>query len=98
MIRQEALLRLQGTLLARRQELNNLLAGELEYLHEFGAADATGDSADLAFEAGSDEMSSRLAELDARELDQVECVLTRSKQGTYGFCEGDSVQCPETRS
>jgi RNA polymerase-binding transcription factor len=96
MTRQEALLQLQKTLLTRKEELRKLLAGELAYLHDFKAADATGDSADLAFEAGSDEISSRLAELDARELDQVERVLTRSKQGTYGLCEGDSVQCQHT--
>jgi DnaK suppressor protein len=93
MTRQEALLRTQKTLLARRQELRELLAGELAYLHDFKAADATGDSADLAFAAGSDEMSSRLAEVDARELIQVERVLARLKQGTYGLCEGDSAQC-----
>jgi DnaK suppressor protein len=93
MTRQEALLRLQKTLLARREDLNNLLVGELAYLHDFNANDARGDSADLAFEAGSDEMSSRLAELDARELRRVERVLTRLKEGTYGLCEGDSAHC-----
>jgi DnaK suppressor protein len=93
MTRSEALLRLGETLLARREGLHNLLTGELAYLHDFSAADATGDSADLAFEAGSDEMSSRLAELDARELHQVERVLDRLKAGTYGLCEGDSVRC-----
>jgi DnaK suppressor protein len=93
MRRQDALLGLQLTLLARRKELRRLLADELAYLHDFNAADATGDSADLAFEAGSDEMSSRLAEVDARELIQVEQVLARLKVGTYGLCEGDGAIC-----
>ena len=48
MTRQESLLGLHQTLLARRKELSKLLADELAYLHDFKAADATGDSADLA--------------------------------------------------
>src|SRR5262245_58008751 len=51
------------------------------------SADSTGDSADAAFDAGSDEMSSQLAEFDARELTQIERALVRLKQGTYGLCE-----------
>ena len=93
MTRQEALLGLQLTLLARRKELRKLLADELAYLRDFHAADAGGDIADLAFGAGSDEMSSRLAELDACELIQVERVLARLKHGNYGLCEGDSPDC-----
>ena len=38
---------------------------------------ATGDSADEAFDNGSDELSSQLAALDARELTQMERALTR---------------------
>jgi DnaK suppressor protein len=93
MPRKDALLRLQTTLHKRREDLRKLLAGELAYLHDFKAADSFGDSADLAFEAGSDEMSSRLAELNARELIQVERVLAQLKKGTYGVCEGGSDYC-----
>jgi DnaK suppressor protein len=89
----DALLRLQKTLLARKEELRKLLADELASLHDFKAVDATGDIADLAFEGGSGEMASRLAEMDARELMQIEQVLTRLKRGTYGVCEGGSMQC-----
>jgi DnaK suppressor protein len=49
--------------------------------------DASGDSADVAFDSGSDEISSQLAELEARELNQIERALARLKQGTYGLCE-----------
>src|SRR5262249_11472357 len=44
---------------------------------------------DVAFETGSDEMTSQLAELEARELFQIERALERLKQGTYGVCEGE---------
>jgi len=87
MPRRNALLRLHENLLARGADLRKKLAGELANLRDFKAADATGDSADLAFEAGSDEMSSLLAELDNRELSQIDRALAHWNQGTYGICE-----------
>jgi DnaK suppressor protein len=59
--------------------------------------DSTGDCADVAFEAGSDEMASHLAELDARELGQIERALVKLKQGTYGQCEGCQQKIPVGR-
>jgi len=90
MARRDALLRLHQTLLARREHLRKKLAGELADLRDFKSADTTGDSCDVAFETGSDEMTSQLAELDARELHQIERALDRLKQGTYGICEGEN--------
>jgi DnaK suppressor protein len=87
MARSEALLRLHKTLLGRRTDLRRKLAGELDNLRNLKTADGTGDSADAAFESGSEEMASQLAELDARELSQIERALARLKQGTYGLCE-----------
>ena len=71
----------------RWRDLHEKLADELGNLCDFKAADHTGDSADVAFETSSDEMSSQLAELDAHELSQIERALARVKQGTYGVCE-----------
>src|SRR4051812_12595814 len=93
MTRQNALLRLHKNLLARRDDLGAKLASELACLHDCHAADATGDNADLAFGAGGDEVSSRLAELDDRELGQIDRALARWQQGTYGICEGDNWNC-----
>src|SRR5437899_12356813 len=89
MARRDALLRLHKSLLARREHLRQKLAGELANLRDFKSTDTTGDSVDVAFETGSDEMTSQLAELDARELTQIERALDRLKQGTYGVCEGE---------
>jgi DnaK suppressor protein len=86
MAREDALLRLNKSLLARRDHLRKKLTEELANLRDM-SADSTGDSADAAFDAGSDEMSSQLAEFDARELTQIERALVRLKQGTYGQCE-----------
>src|SRR5581483_6965552 len=49
--------------------------------------DATGDSADAAFEADRGAVSAQLAQLDSRELSQFERALARSKLGKYGICE-----------
>jgi DnaK suppressor protein len=93
MARQDALLRLYETLVARKTELRGLLAGELANLRDFKAAGAVGDDADVAFEAYSGEMSSQLAELDARELGQIEQALARLQLGTFGVCNGGSKSC-----
>ncbi len=93
MTRQNVLTESRQALLARWKVLRQLLARELSYLHNFKATDAGGDSADMAFEDASDELASRLAELDARELGQVEKVLARWEQGTYGLCEGGGEHC-----
>ena len=57
----------------------------------------TGDSADAAFDAGSEEIASQLAELEARELSQIERALARMKQGTYGLCEVCQTKIPVAR-
>jgi DnaK suppressor protein len=86
MTRIEAMLRLYEPLLARRVALRNALADEQENLRRF-QADQASDNADGAFDSGRKEISSQLAELAARELNQVERAMTRLKQGTYGICE-----------
>ena len=93
MARQEALLRLHKSLLARRDHLRKKLSEELAQLSSTG----TGDSADVAFESGSDEMTSQLAEFDARELTQIERAVARLKQGTYGLCEACQKKIPVGR-
>lgn len=97
MARRDALLRLHKSLLARRADLHRKLAGELDNLRNFKTLDGTGDSADAAFDSGSEEMASQLAELDARELGQIERALIRLKQGTYGQCEVCEAKIPVGR-
>jgi DnaK suppressor protein len=94
MARTDALLRLHKSLLARRTDLRKKLADELANLRNFGSSAAGGDAADVAFESGSDEMASHLAEIDARELTQIDRALSRLKQGTYGLCEACQGKIP----
>ena len=86
MARNEALIQLHKTLFARRGELRKRLGIELADLSR-GKSSQTGDAADAAFDASGEEMASQLAELEAKELAQVERALKRLKQGTYGHCE-----------
>lgn len=88
MARNEALNRIHKTLLARRSELRKRLGVELADLSLSKAPG--GDAADAAFDASGEEMASHLAELEAKELAQVERALKRLKQGTYGSCEACS--------
>src|ERR1700678_532716 len=97
MARRDALLHLHKALMARRAELLKRLGGELEDLRNYKATDATGDSADAAFDSGSEEIASQLAELEARELSQVDRAVTRLKQGIYGVCEGCQCKIPVAR-
>jgi DnaK suppressor protein len=97
MARRDALLRLHKSLLSRRSDIRKKLADELDGLRNLKGADATGDSADVAFESGTEEMASQLAELDARELHQIERALQRLKQGSYGLCEGCGAKIPVGR-
>jgi len=95
MARRDALLRLHKTLVARSAALRKSLAGELADLRS--SKTESGDSADVAFDAGSEEISTQLAELEARELSQIERALARIKQGTYGICEGCQCKIPVAR-
>ena len=93
MARKDALLRLHKTLTARRDELRSRV-GELTDLR---GSSLTGDAADQAFESGSDEINSQLAELESRELAQIEKAIDKLRQGTYGLCEGCQKKIPIAR-
>ena len=97
MARRDALLRLHKTLQGRLTSLRNKLADDLHDLRNQKNPATSGDAADAAFEAGSDEMASQLAEFDSREITQIERALARLKQGTYGLCESCGGKIPVGR-
>jgi DnaK suppressor protein len=85
MARNDALLKITKTLLARRNELRKRLGMDL---NDLGGANAgSGDAADAAFGATGGELSSQLAQMESRELSQIELALVRLKQGRYGICD-----------
>ena len=96
MARRDALLRLHKSLVGRRDELRRRLGGELNDLRAYKSV-ATGDEADKAFDTGSNEVNTQLAQLESRELFQIERAIQRLKRGTYGVCEGCSKKIPVSR-
>ncbi|QVL30419.1 TraR/DksA C4-type zinc finger protein [Telmatocola sphagniphila] len=93
MARRDALLRLHKTLTQRRVELQRRMGMELEDL----AKQSTGDTADIAFDTSGEEISSQLAEIESRELVQIDRALKRLKNGTYGLCEICNKRIPVAR-
>jgi DnaK suppressor protein len=96
MARSEALVRMTKSLLNRRAELRKRLGMELDGLG-MKTPSATGDSADAAFESTGEELAGQLAQLEARELAQIELALRRIKQGQYGVCDGCGCKIPVAR-
>ena len=87
MARQDALLRLHSRLVARRDALRLALDGDLESLRAFRAMSDVGDSVDAAVDSANDEISTQIAEIESRELGQIEHALERMADGVYGKCE-----------
>ena len=85
MKQKERFLRLQQTLLKRRDALRKSLEGELRQLHT--SDNAVGDSVDAAVDGDYFEINSQLAQSESRELMRIEHALERIRQGTYGQCE-----------
>jgi DnaK suppressor protein len=97
MARRDALVRLVRTLLVSRGDQRKKLADGLRNLRDYRAADSASDSVDMAFEADSGDMASRLAERDDTELSQIERAVMRWQRHTYGICEGCQKRIPVAR-
>jgi len=87
MARKDALLRLHARLVARRDALRKALAGDHGSLREVASLQDVGDNVDAAVDSANDEISSQLAEIESRELEQIEHALKRIVAGHYGRCE-----------
>jgi len=87
MARKDALLRLHSRLVTRRDALRKALSGDLDSLRDYNATFVVGDNVDAAVDTANEEISTQLAELESRELEQIEHALKRIIQGAYGRCE-----------
>lgn len=90
MTRQQALQNLRNVLIKRRDALRRALAGDLSMLKEL-REQTKGDVIDFALDAAQDEISSQLAEVESRELTNIDSALERMREGAYGKCQ----QCTE---
>lgn len=96
MARKDEILELRQTLLVRRDAIRQALAGDLSALKGL-REQSGGDSVDLALDAAQDEISSQLAEVESRELAQIEKALLHMEKGTYGICEVTGNPIPMAR-
>ena len=93
----DAMLRLHSRLVARRDALRHALDGDLDSLRQYHSTFDVGDNVDAAVDTANDEISSQLAELESRELGQIEHALKRIIAGVYGRCEFCSGKITEAR-
>ncbi len=96
MARKDAILNMRNVLIRRRDALRKALAGDLSMLKEL-RHQAVGDVVDAALDSAQDEISSQLAEVESRELANIERALKRMKGGTYGICEYCNNKIPMAR-
>ncbi len=96
MARKDTLAKLRDVLIIRRDALRKALDGDLSSLKELREQNS-GDVADFALDAAQDEISSQLAEVESRELVNIEAALDRMRKGTFGECEGCEVKIPLAR-
>ncbi len=94
--RKEAILNLRQVLAHRRDALRKALAGDLSSLKEL-REQSSSDMLDAALDSAQDEISSQLAEVESRELAQIEAALERMRAGTYGVCEVTGKPIPLAR-
>lgn len=66
--------------------MRKALAGDLSSLKEL-REQSSGDMIDAALDCAQDEISSQLAEVESRELANIENALEQMREGRYGICE-----------
>jgi DnaK suppressor protein len=96
MARKDAIHQLRQILIKRRDALRKALAGDLSLLKEL-RQQTSGDMVDAALDSAQDEISSQLAEVESRELANIEVALERIREGHYGVCEVCECQIPMAR-
>jgi DnaK suppressor protein len=96
MARKDSLQLLRDVLLKRREALKRALDGDLSLLKEL-REQTKGDVVDFALDSAQDEISSQLAEVESRDLTNIDAALERMKTGAYGKCEGCKSNIPLAR-
>jgi DnaK suppressor protein len=96
MARKDAMMNLRQILMRRRDALRQALAGDLSLLKELRQQNS-GDVIDAALDTAQDEISSQLAEVESRELANIEIALERMRKGEYGRCESCGGSIPLAR-
>jgi len=85
MARKDALVSLRKVLEKRRDAMRKALAGDFSALNAL--RETSGDVVDVALDSAQNELNSQLAEVENRELAQIEIALEKMQDGSFGLCE-----------
>ncbi|MEM7783830.1 MAG: TraR/DksA family transcriptional regulator [Planctomycetota bacterium] len=96
MSRTKTIQKIHEILTQRHEALRQAINGDDSLLKEM-SRNSGGDVVDFASENSFGEMSSQLAEVEHRELQNVELALLKMKDGTYGKCDGCAGNIPLAR-
>lgn len=96
MTRNDSIRNMRDLLVTRRDALRRALAGDLSLLKQLPEQSGS-DVVDAALDAAQDEITSQLAEVESRELANIERALERMRSGSYGECEGCGNKIPLAR-
>ena len=96
MTRTQFLRRIEARLLRRREALRAALSGDQTLLHTL-VDDGVGDEIDAAVVSEQAELRSQLAQVESRELFQIDRALEKLRAGHYGRCESCERAIPPLR-
>ena len=96
MTRKRSLEEIRNTLVQRRDALVQAMSGDDSLLKKFNQQSG-GDVVDFASDSALGELSSKLAEVENRELQYLELALKKMKEGTYGKCDACEGNVPLAR-
>jgi DnaK suppressor protein len=82
----QTLRQIEKRLLARRDALRAALAGDTSLLRSLGEMTG-GDEVDQAIASQEAELQSQMAEVESRELVQIDRAIEKIRAGAYGRCE-----------
>ncbi len=95
MSRKDALLKLHGRLLLKRNTLKKKMTNHMDVSRRSRAG--VGDMIDAASRGASTELNTQLAALESRELKQVDQAIEMIREGRYGKCNVCDRSIPMTR-
>jgi len=78
---------LRSILLERRSGILKNFDSEIVTSREISSPPVSGDAADIAQDASENELTIQLAEVESRELFQINMALDKINNGTFGLCE-----------
>ena len=87
---------MKDILIERRDALRQAISGDGSLLEKLSQKSG-GDVVDFASDSASGEISSRLAEVENRELLKIENAIAKMQEGTYGKCDGCNSNIPIAR-